>query len=127
MKTKQETFDIVAAHLMKQNRRAGKYCQDLNGLSVFKCMYRGENGSKCAIGCLISDEEYSRCYDDDILTISLNDIYDDLKSLQEHDLSFLILLQRLHDRNKPEDQISWKTALTVFARENNLSFDISLN
>lgn len=47
-------LEQVATHLAKQqaastahNPRGGSYCA-----------YRGENGTMCAIGCLISDDEY---------------------------------------------------------------------
>ena len=46
----QEIFDKVATHLSKQGHRAF----DDNA-----CMYRSPNGDKCAMGCLIPDEEYN--------------------------------------------------------------------
>jgi hypothetical protein len=47
--SKQEIFDTVVTHLRKQNTQSGK-----GG----NCFYRlGE--LKCAVGCLISDEDYS--------------------------------------------------------------------
>jgi hypothetical protein len=48
----QEIFDTVAAHLAKQGRPA---VSDAAG----GCAYRGDDGAKCAVGCLILDEEYS--------------------------------------------------------------------
>ena len=47
--TNQQIFNKVAKHLLKQGRRA----RDGNG-----CAYRGENGTKCAVGCLIPDALY---------------------------------------------------------------------
>lgn len=47
--TAQEIFDTVAAHLRGMPQRSSK------GVS---CLYRGPNGLKCAVGCLITDEEY---------------------------------------------------------------------
>lgn len=48
--TAQEIFNTVAMHLLVQGRKAvGK-----NG----KCAYRSPNGDRCAVGVLISDEEY---------------------------------------------------------------------
>ena len=46
----QKTFDTMVDHLYKQG---GPAINDIGG-----CLYRGPNGSKCAIGCLIPDEEY---------------------------------------------------------------------
>lgn len=47
--TNQETFDRVAEHLLKQ---------DAKSLRHGACAYRGDAGLKCAVGCLISDEDY---------------------------------------------------------------------
>jgi len=52
MATLQETFDKVARHLLTQQAKAEQ--PDGN------CAYRGEHGRKCAVGCLISDEEYEQ-------------------------------------------------------------------
>lgn len=46
----QEIFDTVW-HAMKAQGR-----QSLNGSG--SCVYHGEDGEKCAVGCLITDEEY---------------------------------------------------------------------
>lgn len=43
-----EIIQFVARHLILQNARS--YDQD--------CMYRSEKGLACAVGCLVSDEEY---------------------------------------------------------------------
>lgn len=53
--TRQKIFEQVVYHLFSQGKRA--VVIDENGNS--KCMYRGEEGSKCAVGCLIPDSEYS--------------------------------------------------------------------
>lgn len=47
--TAQEVFDQVATHLLTQNKRSER-----GG----RCTYQGINGTKCAAGCLISDDEY---------------------------------------------------------------------
>lgn len=49
--TDQELFDRVATHLLTQGEQSFD-----EGIG---CAYRGENGKKCAIGCLIPDEWYS--------------------------------------------------------------------
>lgn len=45
----QEVFEFVSKHLFEQGVQAG------DGV---KCYYRGPNGTKCAVGCLIPDELY---------------------------------------------------------------------
>lgn len=56
MKTAQEIFDAVIRHLRKQGRRANDYSPIY---SRYVCRYRGDNGTKCAVGCLIDDEHYN--------------------------------------------------------------------
>lgn len=47
----QEIFDTVATHLFTQGRRA----KNDDG----KCVYRAADGTKCAVGILIPDADYS--------------------------------------------------------------------
>lgn len=47
----QEIFDTVAEHLFRQGTRAYDVDQG--------CLYRGPNGTKCAVGCLIRDNDYT--------------------------------------------------------------------
>ena len=49
--TKTEVFTRVANHLLRQKKQCIK-----DG----KCMYRGPNNLKCAIGALIPDHKYKR-------------------------------------------------------------------
>lgn len=47
----QEIFDTVAEHLFRQGTRS--YAMDRG------CLYRGPDGTKCAVGCLIQDDDYT--------------------------------------------------------------------
>lgn len=49
--TNQEAFDRVSVHLIAQNERA----VDVDGHT---CRLRTVDGLKCAVGCLIPDEDY---------------------------------------------------------------------
>ena len=53
--TVQEMFDTVVAHLIQQ----GVPSVDDTGV----CMYRGPNNTKCAIGCLIPNENYDESFE----------------------------------------------------------------
>lgn len=56
--TQQEVFDKVARHLLTQNKPCeGNY----NGRTI--CLYRNDEGLKCAAGCLIPDEFYSEVFE----------------------------------------------------------------
>lgn len=48
---KQEIFDLVAVHLFTQGERSM--------LNKVSCAYRSKGGLRCAIGCLIADDNYS--------------------------------------------------------------------
>ncbi len=50
MFTKQEIFDKVATHLLTQLEKSIE--------DGARCMYRSPDGLKCAIGCLIPDNQY---------------------------------------------------------------------
>ena len=52
----QAVFDYVVAHMKKQGTRAGVYCGGFP--SEFSCRYRGDEGTSCAVGCLIPDDKY---------------------------------------------------------------------
>lgn len=104
--SQQEIFDIVAVHLLTQNRRS---------LSDGACTYRGINGKKCAIGVLIPTDQYhSSMEHNDVYR--LNQAFPDLK-IDEH-LTFLATLQRIHDNKKP---YQWFRELTQTAEAYNLS------
>lgn len=50
--TEYDLFIKVREHLLKQNAKS----MDKKGTA---CMYRGEEGRMCAVGCLITDENYT--------------------------------------------------------------------
>lgn len=89
--TKQETFDTVIAHLRKQGKQSREGS---------RCKYRGPNGLKCAVGCLIPDEQYSEWMED----FSLLDRRDGHKTevgfvveKLGHDVDLCQRLQWIHD------------------------------
>lgn len=49
--TNQEIFDKIVKHLAEQKGPA----LDMDG----ECVYRTEDGGSCAVGCLISDKDYT--------------------------------------------------------------------
>lgn len=91
MFTKLETIKIVRDHLLKQAKRAvGK-----DGL----CKYRAEDGSRCAAGCLIPDEEYT----EKLEAVGVRKLQRRWK-LQDwygHNLAVVERLQNMHDYVAP--------------------------
>ena len=110
--TEQEVFDQVATHILKQNAQA------LVGTS---CAYRGDGGLKCAAGCLIGDDEYSREWDENF--ISWPKLV--TKGVVPHLHSALVgRLQQIHDSYDPEQ---WKAELANVADYFKLNTNALLN
>lgn len=52
MNTMQQEFDAVCEHLIKQGKQAFD-------VEARMCVYRGEHGAACAVGCRIPDRVYT--------------------------------------------------------------------
>lgn len=114
--SKQQVFDKVALHLLKQNKRSE---ESANGA----CLYRGPNGTMCAVGCLIPDELYDSSTEETSAHYVITGD-DRLQKLFEPDVTrnfFLGKLQSIHDI-EPVDW--WYFYLTEFAVKQGLSTDI---
>ena len=114
--TAQQIFDKVAIHLLTQNKRA------IDEDKI--CKYRTEDGLKCAVGCLIPDEDYDprmELMTFPILFLSPNrQRFPQLHPLHDH-ISILQELQRIHDRSLPE---TWKHRLTLLAEQFDLNPEV---
>ena len=118
--TEQTAFNLVKNHLLTQMTKSmGK-----NNFGDTQCLYRGPNGTKCAIGALITDAEYKEITDHSHefwgnygLMISQTE---KLQSLQGLDLTFLEELQIIHDQYETQD---WKNQLEVFAKKYSLQYE----
>lgn len=108
MLTLQEIFNKCAEHLLTQRKRSIHHGTD-------KCMYRGQNGLKCAAGIFINDEcykpelEQQNVQSEDVLRALLNS---DFPVHETCCLELLDRLQELHDRRVPAQ---WKTRLSLLA------------
>lgn len=105
--TEQEVFTQVVTHLLTQ----GKPAFDSTG----QCAYRGTEGSMCAVGCIITDEEYNPGMEG-------QNVYDLLgdglfpERLREH-VVLLGKLQNIHDNC---GYYSWPRLLEQLANERRL-------
>lgn len=117
--TKQETFDTVAAHLLKQGKRS------MSGPRT--CLYRGPDGMKCAVGCLIPDDLYRSSLEGiavvDILSDEVTTEVGRLMKSLGHDLTLCGELQWLHDQIEPD---LWEGHLKVLASRLGIEFRESL-
>jgi len=90
--TPQEIFDTVVAHLLQQGKQSKSNV----------CLYRSDDGLKCAIGALIPDSEYDPAMEfavveDHYPSQPASVIQAWAQSNYPNDLKLLNRLQRLHD------------------------------
>jgi hypothetical protein len=110
---RQAVYTRVRDHLLKQKRKSKD-----GGLG---CLYRGPDGTKCAVGCLIPDElydpgiEHAAC--DEMRVIRVLRKIPGMEDVTGEDAKFLRGLQSIHDRDDPDE---WEESLGDFARENGL-------
>ena len=106
----QEAFTLARDHLLKQCARA----TNLSG----SCRYRAADGTRCAIGVLIPDDEY----DSTIEAQSIEEIFDKVPALQDLDVDMLTSLQVVHDEKEIRD---WETHLRRVANEHDLIWEVA--
>jgi len=99
MISRQAIFDSVVTQMLAQKRKS---------MIGGKCKYRGENGLKCAVGCVLPDEVYTPDLEVGIsgLIAKLKKRYGDCEMVREmwRDEDLLRSLQRVHDYQPPK---SW--------------------
>lgn len=117
---KQIVFNKVRSHLLAQGKRAEK-----DG----GCRYRGPNGTKCAVGCLIPDHLYRSALEGAVPGGSLLrgelgtyflKTYGIERSPAGEDAKFLTGLQQIHDNGSVKD---WDESLREFAAKEGLEVE----
>lgn len=119
---KQQVFDKVAAHLLAQKITSSK-----SHIVGGSCLYRGPNGTKCAVGCLIPDDLYEPSMEGKSVPGSgdfdmyLSTVGKVLTQIVEKDtFPLLAALQLLHDTIKPDN---WDLEL----RKSAVKFNLKVN
>lgn len=115
--TNQEIFTKVKTHLLRQKRKSNSW---MSGV----CAYRGVNRTKCAVGCLIPDEQYRPDIEglgitDARFTPGLLQKVLNASGIASEDFPLLRELQILHDSKDPND---WPEALKVIAATYDLEY-----
>jgi hypothetical protein len=100
-----DIFGKVAKHLLTQNAKSQSFFGD--------CRYRGPNGLKCAIGCLIPDDQYSESFEHSALTTVRQRV--PLLSLMPYEL--VRDLQEIHDCYEP---VEWPSKLELIRKKYNI-------
>ena len=117
--TNQKMFDKVVNHLLTQNAQSTLQNSEC-------CAYRGHDGLKCAIGCLITNEDYRPDMEGDLEHLILN-YSDDSKSISILNLyneELLFNLQTIHDTIPVK---RWADELKNLAKEYELDYNGKLN
>ncbi len=119
----QQLFDIVSKHLLKQGRRS------VNAYG--SCRYYGDDGLKCAIGCLIPENKYNKEFEGKIITekIPMDEVdlmntnghkpICDAAGIGEDQVKLALALQRIHDEGSPQN---WGASLESVAKKFKLTF-----
>ena len=95
--TAQEVFDKVYWHLLRQGRRSM-----LEHEKGEICAYRGEGGTKCAVGCLIPDDAYSPSMEGlGVHQLRRSGDNNPLTAIGLEHFYLLRSLQSVHDRDDP--------------------------
>lgn len=110
--TDQEVFDQVATHLLTQHQ--------VSLANDRQCSYRGDNGLKCAAGCLIGDDEYNASFMEghSWLRLRMEGIVPD-----EH-WELVTELQKVHDLEEIEN---WQRELRFVAAQFHLNCNVLEN
>jgi hypothetical protein len=105
-----DVFDKVVEHMLKQNQRA----VDKDN----RCMYKTEDGLKCAVGCLINDTNYSTTLEhQSIRSIEAALKLSGVPVESSRVLRLLEDLQEVHDHTDPN---MWYFALKGVAQQHDL-------
>ena len=91
-----DVFNYVVEHLRKQG------CQSLSGeIGEDNCAYRGDGGTMCAVGVLISNDEYKPSWEGSSIyhLIEADLLPSGLKQRIKPNLEMLLDLQGFHDDN----------------------------
>lgn len=111
----QEIYDKVARHLLAQGMKSQAAIADPETKEVkINCAYRGDNGLMCAVGCLISENVYSKsiegysCRNDMVM----NALIESGISVDFEIKNLLLNLQQVHDDINPS---GWKDYLNDIA------------
>lgn len=118
-KSRQEIFNTVKDHLLKQGVKSACTSKNPNsGEDITTCMYRGPDGAKCAAGVLIPDEAYKTSFEGYAVTYSvIHEVLQTNGVNMDIDDAFVRALQKIHDEHKPA---TWAERLTEFASSRGL-------
>jgi len=110
----ESVFNFVKQHLINQGKKSMVYY--VGGFDDdVKCLYRGRDNLKCAIGCLIGDEFYTEDVEEKgIIDLFVQKIVSLSLPNWKPNWELLSALQEIHDRFEIE---SWEKQLEIVYQE----------
>ena len=112
MYTLQDAFDKMVRHLLSQGKRSyGNIPDEADHPGTEGCLYRGPDGLMCAVGCLISDEDYDPRMENSTPLMPSMEMWmaaNFAEDIRERAESVLSWVQDIHDNIEPE---GWEDAL----------------
>jgi len=93
---KQEIFTQVVKHLFKQGYKSEGWL-DPDTADDPGCLYRAEDGGRCAVGYFIPDDVYSVCMEGKSVSVLWNTWQDKLPAWMGDNIELLTDLQNVHD------------------------------
>lgn len=101
----------------------GVMTQGVQSKSNGSCLYRGPNGTKCAVGFLI-DDDVAKAWDDNsgiIVDCNLKLLSAEMEDDFRANMDLLIEMQSIHDSDDFEDfSTTFKTRMADLAKEQGL-------
>ena len=96
--TAQEVFDITLDHLRKQGKPSYKHIKAKSGYEYPSCLYRAEDGNKCAVGVHIEDHLYHAAMEgNNVATLLIEFDNSRVPEWFKTHLGLLSVMQTVHD------------------------------
>lgn len=116
--TKQKIFNKVYKHLLTQKKKS--MIDDSEAPNGYRCLYRGKDGLKCAIGALIPDRLYNVGIENMGISYLMSRNADIAKYLGRSHTFFLSELQSIHDSSF-HTPAQWEDKLKMLAKTHDLT------
>ncbi len=113
----QKLFNAVVRQLRKQGKRS---VIKVPGESTVACLYRSEDGSRCAVGAVMSNKDYRPLMEESTVYALLVDFPHVLTSLRKRfgdfEKGMLDRLQSMHDSERAFE--GWEPRFFTFVQNN---------
>jgi hypothetical protein len=112
MKSHQETFNLLYESMLKQ----GCLGKDLYDTP----QYKQENGLKCAVGHLITNDKYHEGLE---RTLCVQALVSEILYDENYDVNFVYELQKIHDNSYNFDE--YKSRMIKFANSRGIEINVN--